>query len=120
MILVQNDEQLVQHLEMMLRYEQVGTKGARTKIDMAVVTTRPARERGSTMNMSYCRFQNTLMDLRDCQEAMDDRDLSEDEAWARKALIEVCWRIAQDYADQDDEDEPTSNPDYAPTVDASF
>lgn len=57
------------------------------------------------MNMSYCRFQNTLTDLKDCQEHMDDTDLSEDEKRARKQLIDVCWRIAQDYADQGDTEE---------------
>lgn len=69
------------------------------------------------MNMSYCRFQNTLEDLRDCQENMDDGDLSDEERAARKQLIDVCWRIAQDYGD---EDEPTSNPNYAPTPEHSF
>jgi hypothetical protein len=57
------------------------------------------------MNMSYCRFQNTLMDLRDCQENMDDDDLSEEERDARAELIDVCWRIAQDYADKADADD---------------
>lgn len=51
------------------------------------------------MNMDHCRFQNTLMDLRDCQEHMDD-DLSEEERDARAELIDVCWRIAKDYAVQ--------------------
>lgn len=50
------------------------------------------------MNMAYCRFQNTLQDLRDCQEHMDDDDLSEEERDAREELIDVCWRIAQEYA----------------------
>jgi hypothetical protein len=54
-------------------------------------------------NMSYCRFQNTLEDLRDCRDNMDD-DLSEDEAWARKRLIEVCKEIAE-YADEDGDEE---------------
>lgn len=57
------------------------------------------------MNMSYCRFQNTLQDLRDCQENMDDHDLSDDERRARKELIDVCWRIAQDYGDEGDQDD---------------
>lgn len=30
-------------------------------------------------NMSYCRFENTLADLRDCHENMHDDELSEDE-----------------------------------------
>lgn len=57
------------------------------------------------MNMSYCRFQNTLQDLRDCQENMDDSELSPEEKRARKQLIDVCWRIAQDYGDKDDDEE---------------
>ena len=56
-------------------------------------------------NMSYCRFQNTLPDLSDCLEALDDgvldRDdgLSEEEMRAAKKLIAMCVRIAQDYGD---------------------
>ena len=51
-------------------------------------------------NMSYCRFQNTLGDLRDCKEAMDDGDeLSADEAKAKKALIELCADIAREYGE---------------------
>lgn len=48
-------------------------------------------------NMSYCRFQNTLLDLRDCQEYINDDDLSEEEKRARKKLIELCKDIAEDY-----------------------
>lgn len=44
--------------------------------------------------MSYCRFQNTLEDLRDCEEHMGDRELSEEEACARKRMIEMCKDIA--------------------------
>jgi hypothetical protein len=46
--------------------------------------------------MSYCRFRNTLGDLKDCRDFMDD-DVSEEEATARKRLIEVCAKIADDY-----------------------
>jgi hypothetical protein len=42
-------------------------------------------------NMSYCRFQNTLSDLRDCEEALDEtnnlEDLGEDEERAAKAVL---------------------------------
>jgi hypothetical protein len=51
-------------------------------------------------NMSYCRFQNTLADLRDCQEAMEnesDKKLSAEEARARKRLIKRCVQIAEDF-----------------------
>ena len=51
-------------------------------------------------NMAYCRFENTLSDLRDCEEHMDDNDLSEDEERARKRLIKMCSRIAADYGEQ--------------------
>jgi len=47
-------------------------------------------------NMAYCRFQNTLNDLRDCYDAMDDTDLSEEEAKARKRLVKVCQSIVDD------------------------
>ncbi|MCK7461146.1 MAG: hypothetical protein MZU84_03315 [Sphingobacterium sp.] len=45
-------------------------------------------------NMGYCRFSNTLHDLRDCYEHMDDEDLSDSESEARERLIEVCREIA--------------------------
>lgn len=51
-------------------------------------------------NMSYCRFENTLGDLQDCHENMDDDDLSEEEANARKRLIRLCVMIAGDYGDE--------------------
>lgn len=43
-------------------------------------------------NMSYCRFENTLAELRDCERYLDD-DLSESEAWARDRLVEPCKKI---------------------------
>lgn len=45
-------------------------------------------------NMGYCRFQNTLSDLRDCQENLWDEDLSDEEERARKALVALCVDIA--------------------------
>lgn len=49
-------------------------------------------------NMSYCRFQNTLGDLSDCEEALRDTDdLSEEEEKARKRLVNLCIEIAKDY-----------------------
>lgn len=44
-------------------------------------------------NMSYCRFANTLGDLRDCEDSFDDIESAEELKAARK-LIEVCRRIA--------------------------
>lgn len=44
-------------------------------------------------NMSYCRFQNTLADLRDCTSAIEDQlagadeALSDSEAYAARKMI---------------------------------
>jgi hypothetical protein len=51
------------------------------------------------MNMSYCRFQNTLLDLQDCYYNLDDTDLSEEEAQARYHLIRLCQDIIDEYGD---------------------
>ena len=48
-------------------------------------------------NMSYCRFTNTLQDLHDCYENMDDDKLSEEEAKSRKKLIKLCRDLAADF-----------------------
>ena len=48
-------------------------------------------------NMSYCRFKNTLQDLRDCHNHMDeDEELSKDEKEARKYLIRLCRIITEE------------------------
>ena len=46
-------------------------------------------------NMGYCRFENTLDDLKDCQEHLWD-DLSESEQQCRRELIELCIQIADE------------------------
>lgn len=54
-------------------------------------------------NMSYCRFQNTLADLRDCEESdgmWDPETLSDEEKRARTALISLCCDIASEHGDQ--------------------
>lgn len=48
-------------------------------------------------NMSYCRFENTLNDLRDCYYNMDSNDLSETEFHKRKQMIELCKSIVDEY-----------------------
>jgi hypothetical protein len=59
------------------------------------------KEEGVTMsNMSYCRFQNTVGDLVDCHQNMDDEDLSYEEKRARKRLIAICRDIVNDYGDE--------------------
>lgn len=55
-------------------------------------------------NMSHCRFTNTVADLRDCYDAIDDTgDLSPDEAKARDKLLLLCAKIASDYSYEIDE-----------------
>ena len=54
------------------------------------------------MNMSYCRFQNTVIDLVDCLRALEEIDfdlkkLSKDEMEAACRLIEICQEIAGQY-----------------------
>ena len=51
-------------------------------------------------NMSYCRFQNTLQDLRDCYYNMSD-SLTGEEFHAREALIELCKSIGEEFHDVD-------------------
>ena len=59
-------------------------------------------------NMSYCRFRNTLLDLKDCydylvgDEEVDD-DISDEELRAKKQLIDLCRDITErvDYLEED-------------------
>ena len=54
-------------------------------------------------NMAYCRFRNTLSDLRDCYGSIwDDLD-EEEEARARRALVKLCITIADEAEDYDEE-----------------
>lgn len=55
------------------------------------------------MNMSYCRFQNTLEALRECVDALDEIDweiekLDSDERRAAKQLANLCQQLADDFA----------------------
>ena len=59
-------------------------------------------------NMSYCRFYNTLIDLEDCKNALEDfldNDenviSSEEERRKAKKLIEVCHEIADSWDPKD-------------------
>jgi hypothetical protein len=58
-------------------------------------------------NMSYCKFRNTLSDLRDCMDTLEDEgpleeseDVSKEEAAACANLIELCTEIANAYGEQ--------------------
>jgi hypothetical protein len=58
------------------------------------------------MNMSYCRFQNTLTDLMDCWDAIQEEDeLSTDEARAKAALVRVCREIVAFEEEQEETEE---------------
>jgi hypothetical protein len=46
------------------------------------------------MNMSYCRFENTLRDLRDCYMHWDKPEGKWEES-ARKELKQLCKEIAE-------------------------
>jgi len=52
-------------------------------------------------NMSYCRFENTVLDLIDCRNAIEepDEELSFREENAKRELIEICREIV-DLADE--------------------
>jgi len=52
-------------------------------------------------NMSYCRFQITLQDLRDCYSYFEE-DLSEEEKSARTKMIQLCVDIAIDFGEEVD------------------
>jgi hypothetical protein len=47
-------------------------------------------------NMSYCRFQNTENDLRDCLEHINDDLSSAEEKKARVALVQTCKEIIEE------------------------
>lgn len=55
-------------------------------------------------NLSYCRFQNTLPDLRDCYEHIWDDDLSSEEKKARLELVKLCIEIADEFGGNDPDD----------------
>lgn len=53
-------------------------------------------------NMSYCRFENTLSDLSDCQDALFESGvdgLSDTEKECAIELIQMCIDIAESHQD---------------------
>lgn len=53
-------------------------------------------------NMSYCRFRNTVQDLRDCLYNFTSVE-SQDEAKARLKLFDICKQIVSSYGDDANE-----------------
>jgi hypothetical protein len=58
-------------------------------------------------NMSYCRFENTYADLKDCYDALSDSSVEELEENANeyekkyiKKLIKLCRQIADGFSDE--------------------
>lgn len=54
------------------------------------------------INMSYCQFENTLADLKDCDEWLAENDpdkLSESEHKAFDRMVRLCKEIAANYDD---------------------
>ena len=56
-------------------------------------------------NMGYCRFRNTLLDLQDCYESMQDDLESTEEHQARKDLVTLCKDIVNEIGHLDEEDD---------------
>lgn len=44
-------------------------------------------------NMSYCRFENTLRDLRDCFDHVEDTELSVSEQKARSKMLREMYDV---------------------------
>ena len=62
------------------------------------------KEQMMGMNMSYCRFQNTLEALRECSEALSGSndpvaELSEEEQKAARRLFKLCGELAADFGE---------------------
>lgn len=57
------------------------------------------------MNMSYCRFENTYVDLQDCYDSLREKsldELSETEKKYAKKLIKMCKDIADNFLEDDE------------------
>jgi len=55
------------------------------------------------METSYCRFENTYPDLKNCYDDMDLDDLSESEQTYRRYLIQLCKKIVEDYGTESED-----------------
>lgn len=55
-------------------------------------------------NMSYCRFQNTLLDLQDVAEHLNEK-LSGEEERAKNRLIDLCRDIIEEMDDEQGQEE---------------
>lgn len=54
-------------------------------------------------NMSYCRFENTYYDLKDCVEAMaEEEKLSQSEEKYKQKLIKLCSEVHEGFTEYED------------------
>ena len=55
-------------------------------------------------NMSYCRFRNTLSDLRDCIDALNDEGIDgiedDEERHAAIWLVKKCGEVHEDFIEE--------------------
>ena len=65
-------------------------------------------------NMSYCRFENTYIDLKDCYNALcqagsieeiEEKANEYEKKYIRK-LVELCKEIVSDFCNEDDDNYP--------------
>lgn len=52
-------------------------------------------------SMSYCRFQNLIIELRDVAPHFGDEDLSVEEEKAREEVLKICAEIASDFGESE-------------------
>ena len=54
-------------------------------------------------NMSYCRFQNTLKDLQDCFDALQEEnleDLSNEELRSAQEMLQLCEQFVEEHCEK--------------------
>lgn len=54
------------------------------------------------MNMSYCAFENTYRDLRQCLDILEEGGpTSKDELRYKRELVALCAQIAEEYPNEE-------------------
>lgn len=51
-------------------------------------------------NMAYCRFENTVKDMQDCIDHLDEQINSTVEERARDKFVKLCHTVVEDYDQQ--------------------
>ena len=58
-------------------------------------------------NMSYCRFENTASDLRDCKNAIDNQEINDMSSYEQTAFVDLillCKEISEQFEDYDEDE----------------